>query len=242
MLFRSLLDQKEKQILSSDRDDIARFAEANRKLGAAQPGKPRIVFFGDSITQGWRLNEYFPERDFVNRGISGQIAGQLLGRMKADVIDLHPEAVVLLIGTNDIARGVPIDRIEGQIEMLAQLASVNKIKPILCSLLPVSDYHKAENPAYEQTLSRPLGTILALNSWMERYAAQHGYGYANFHAAVVDGKGYLGEESSDDGLHPNGKGYRLMAPVVLAAIEKVVTVPPPATPAKPTGKAVSSKK
>ena len=146
------------------------------------------------------------------------------------------------VGTNDIARGVPIDRIEGQIEMLAQLASANKIKPILCSLLPVSDYHKAENPAYEQTLSRPLGTILALNSWMERYAAQHGYGYANFHAAVVDGKGYLGEESSDDGLLPNGKGYRLMAPVVLAAIEKVVTVPPPATPAKPTGKAVSSKK
>ena len=121
--FRALLDSKDAQLTQPDRDNLARYAEANRKLGAPQPGKPRVVFLGDSITDLWRLNEYFPDRDFVNRGISGQIACQMLGRMKADVIDLHPAAVVILAGTNDLARGIPLTAIEDNYVMMADLAA-----------------------------------------------------------------------------------------------------------------------
>ncbi len=105
--FRALLDQKDAQLRSSDRDHLSRYAEANRKLAPPDAARPRVVFFGDSITDFWRLNEYFPDRDFVNRGIAGQITGEMLGRMKSDVIDLHPAAVLILAGTNDLARGIP---------------------------------------------------------------------------------------------------------------------------------------
>ena len=110
-----------------------RYADDNRKLGAPRPGKPRVVFLGDSITDLWRLNEYFPDRDFINRGISGQMASQMLGRMKADVIDLHPAAVVILAGTNDLAREIPLTAIEDDYLMLADLATAAKIKVIFAS-------------------------------------------------------------------------------------------------------------
>src|SRR6202042_3682931 len=105
-----------------DGNNRGRYADATRRVGAPQPGKPRVVFLGDSITDFWRLNEYFPDRDFVNRGISGQITSQMLGRMKADVLDLHPEAVVILAGTNDLARDIPLTAIEDNYVLIADLA------------------------------------------------------------------------------------------------------------------------
>src|SRR5262249_9467187 len=148
---RALLDLKETQIRSADRDNLERYAEANRKLGAPVPKNPRVVFMGDSITDFWRLNEYFPDRDFVNRGISGQITGQMLGRFKSDILDLHPDAVLILAGTNDLARQISLVAIENNYLMMADLASAYKIKVIFASVLPVSDYHKDQNPAYEMT-------------------------------------------------------------------------------------------
>ncbi len=231
--FRALLDSKEKQIRTADRDNLQRYAEANRKTAPPDPKNPRVVFLGDSITDFWRLNEYFPDRDFVNRGISGQITSQMLGRVKADVIDLHPEAVVILAGTNDLARGIPLTAIENNYLMIADLLSAYKIKVIFASVLPVSDYHKDQNPAYEMTKDRPPMFISALNEWLDKFCAQRGYTYLNYYSAMVDSAGRLQADLSDDGLHPNPKGYRVMAPVALEAIQKTVAPPKPAAPAKP---------
>ena len=125
--FRALLDMKETQLRSPDRDNLRRYREANEKVGPPSADRPRVVFLGDSITDGWRLNEYFEGRDFINRGISGQITGEMLGRMKADVLDLQPAAVLILAGTNDLAREVPLVTIENNYAMLATLASANGI-------------------------------------------------------------------------------------------------------------------
>ena len=234
--FRALLDSKETQIRSADRDNLERYAESNRKLPPPAGKSARVVFYGDSITDLWRLNEYFPERDFVNRGISGQITGQMLGRFKADVADLHPEAVLILAGTNDLARQVPLVAIENNYLMMADLAEKYKIKVIFASVLPVSDYHKDQNPAYEMTRDRPPAFISALNEWLDRFCQQRGFTYLNYYSAMIDNAGRLQADLADDGLHPNPKGYRVMAPLALDAVQKTLappkSAPAPVKPAK----------
>jgi lysophospholipase L1-like esterase len=229
--FRALLDQKEVQIRPVDRDNLRRYAEANRRLTPAERNKPRVVFFGDSITDGWRLNEYFPDGDYVNRGIGGQITAEMLGRMKADVIDLQPAAVLILAGTNDLARGIPLIAIENNYQMIADLASAYKIKVIFASVLPVSDHHMNVSPRFEMTKGRPPVFIKALNEWLLRFCAQRGYTYLNYFDAMVDASGQLQADLADDGLHPNARGYRIMAPLALEAINKTVRPAPVAAPA-----------
>jgi lysophospholipase L1-like esterase len=224
--FQALLALKEQQIRSPDRDNLARYADANAKTSPPQPGRPRVVFLGDSITDGWRLNEYWPDRDFVNRGISGQITSQMLGRMMADVIALKPEAVVVLAGTNDIARGVAVDAIRNNLAMIGDLAEQHGIKPILCSVLPVHDYNKDKNPAWEVTRRRPMSTILELNRAILALARERNYGYVDYISATVDAKGLLRAELADDGLHPNAAGYRIMAPLVQSVVDALVKAPP----------------
>ncbi len=220
--FEALLRSLELRLRNPDRDNLKRYAEENLKVGPPQPGRPRVVFLGDSITDGWRLNEYFPESDFINRGIGGQITGQMLGRMKADVIDLKPRAVVILGGTNDIARGVELTTIQNNLTMMAELAKAHRIKVILASLLPVHDYHKDRNPRFERTRQRPPQKILELNDWIRNYCRRERHTYLDYYSAMVDGNGYLKKELSDDGLHPNAAGYRVMAPLVWNAIVRVV--------------------
>jgi lysophospholipase L1-like esterase len=229
--FRALLDSKDLQLRSPDRDNLTRYAEANRKVLPAQRGNHRVVFLGDSITDIWRLNEYFPGKDYINRGIGGQITGEMLGRMKSDVLDLHPDAVLILGGTNDLARNVPLVAIEDHYAMLATLAHANNIKVIFASVLPVSDYHKDSNPAYEMTRLRPPVYIKALNDWLERYCAQRGFTYLNYYQALVDPSGQMMEDAADDGLHPNSKGFRIMAPLAQAAIDKLFQIVPVQAPA-----------
>jgi lysophospholipase L1-like esterase len=232
--FRALIDSKETQIRSSDRDNLQRYAEMNRRLPAPNTKNARVVFLGDSITDFWRLNEYFPDRDFVNRGISGQITGQMLARFKADVIDLHPEAVLILGGTNDLARGIPLVAIENNYLMMADLADRYKIKVIFATVLPVSDYHKDTNPALEMTRDRPPAYISALNEWLGALCQQRGYTFLNYFQSMVDSAGRLQADLSDDGLHPNPKGYRIMAPLALEAIQKTLAPPKPVAAPVPT--------
>jgi lysophospholipase L1-like esterase len=239
--FRALLDSKEARLANPDRDNLKRYAEENRRLPPPDPAKPRVVFFGDSITDFWRLNEYFPDRNFINRGISGQITGEMLGRLKADVIDLRPSAVVILAGTNDLGRGIGLTGIEDNLLMIADLCDTYKIKVIFASVLPVSDYHKSDNLSYERTLLRPPIFIKALNEWIESFCTNRHHVYLNYHAAMVDSTGQLKEDLGDDGLHPNAKGYRVMAPLALEAIQKalppkVSVQEPAASPAKPAKK------
>jgi acyl-CoA thioesterase-1 len=218
--FQALLEFKDGQGRNSDRDNLKRYADENTRLGPPSPQSPRVIFLGDSITDGWRLTEYFSGRDFVNRGISGQITGEMLGRMMADVIDLKPAAVLILAGTNDIARGVPVSAVENNLAMIADLAASHQIRPLFASILPVSDYHKNVNPQYAMTLRRPPSTILALNAWLKKFCAQRGYPYVDYFSAMVDSAGFLQADLADDGLHPNAKGYRVMAPIALDATDR----------------------
>jgi lysophospholipase L1-like esterase len=235
--FLALLDSKEARLANPDRDNLKRYAEDNRKLAAPDPARPRIVFFGDSITDLWHLNEYFPDRGFVNRGISGQITGEMLGRLKADVINLRPSAVVILAGTNDLSRGISLTGIEDNLLMIGDLCDAYKIKVIFASVLPVSDYHQDVNKSYERTPGRPPVFIKALNDWIESFCTNRHHIYLNYYTAMVDKTEQMKEDLADDGLHPNAKGYRIMAPLVLESIQKAMpakaAAPVSETAAKP---------
>lgn len=218
--FRAQLQATETQLRGSDRDNLRRYAEANRTVGPAT--RERVVFFGDSITDGWRLNEYFPGKDFVNRGISGQITGEMLGRMQADVISNKPAAMLILAGTNDISRGVAVETIQNNFLMIGDLADRNGIKVIIASILPTSDHHKDKNPRFEMTKGRPLSTIRELNKFLAGLCQRRGYTYLNYFDAMADTSGQLKAELANDGLHPNAEGYRVMAPLALAAIDRTL--------------------
>lgn len=215
--FQALIETTEAQLRGSDRDNLRRYAEANRTVPA--PSGRRVVFHGDSITDSWRLNEYFPGMDFLNRGISGQITGEMLGRMQADVIAHKPQAMLILAGTNDLARGVAVETIKNNLTMMADLCEFHKIRVILASILPVSDHHKEKNPRFEMTRMRPPAAIRELNTWMAAMAKKRGFTYLNYFDAMVDEGGFLKADLADDGLHPNSAGYRIMAPLAQAAIE-----------------------
>jgi len=204
-----------------DWNQLGRYHDDNLKLQAQPPAAGRVVFIGDSITDGWKLAQSFPGKPFVNRGISGQTTPQMLVRMFPDVISLKPAAVIILAGTNDIARNTgPMTRtmVAQNIQAMAELAKVHGIKVVLCSVLPVSDY-----TTRRQTEKRPPADILRLNAWLKEFAAQSGAVYADYFSATADEKGWLKDGISGDGLHPNAKGYELMAPIAAAAIEKALS-------------------
>jgi acyl-CoA thioesterase-1 len=205
----------------SDPDGLRRYADADSKMPPA--GKvPRVVFLGDSITDAWRLNEYFTGRDFVNRGIGDQTTLQMLARFKQDVVSLNPKVVVVLGGTNDIAAGISANQIEDNLTSIADLAKAHGIKPVFASILPVSDYHKADDPRYEMTVNRPPETIQAINNWIRSWCQSQGLTYMDYYSTLVDSTGRMQADLSDDGLHPNAKGYRVMSPVALEAIGRVL--------------------
>lgn len=217
--FRATLDYREQQVLSSDRDNLKRYAEANRTVAPAADSENRVVFFGDSITDGWKLNQYFTGQPYINRGISGQITGQMLGRMKDDVLDLAPRVMVVLAGTNDLARGVSNETIKSNLEMIGMLAEAAGIRPVLSSILPVSDYHEEAEPRNKRTPLRDPERINALNRWISQTCKHRGWIYLDYFSALVDEAGRLQKELADDGLHPNTEGYKVMAPLARQAIE-----------------------
>ncbi|MBM3796627.1 MAG: hypothetical protein FJW31_21800 [Acidobacteria bacterium] len=225
--FRALLTLKETQIRGADLDNFSRYREANQTQSPATPG--RVVFYGDSITDGWRLNEYFPGRDYVNRGISGQITSQMLARMLPDVVANKPRAMVFLGGTNDIARGAELTTIQTNITSIADLADKHSIKSILASILPVHDYNKDQNPAWEMTKRRPLEQIRAMNDWIKSFCAKRGYTYLDYFTPMLDDAGVLKKDLAQDGLHPNAAGYKEMAALVQSAIDR--TLPGQTAPA-----------
>lgn len=220
--FQAQLQQLQFDLRDPDRDNLKRYADDNLKVGPPQASNPRVVFLGDSITDGWRLNEYFPNRDFLNRGISGQITGQMLGRFLNDVVSIRPAAVVMLAGTNDIGRGVDIVTIESNLTAMCDLADHYKLKVILSSVLPVHDYSAAINPTFERSKMRSPLVIRALNDWLVSFSQKRGYVYLDYFHPLLDNRAMLTKEYSDDGLHPNSGGYRIMAPLALSAIEKAL--------------------
>jgi lysophospholipase L1-like esterase len=222
--FRALLVQQEAALRPADRDQTARYGEANLQLAPPVAANPRVVFLGDSITDGWRLNEYFPGKDYVNRGISGQITSQMLARMKQDVVDIKPRAMVVLAGTNDIARGTPLRVIQNNLAMMCDLADHAKIKVVLASVLPIHDYNGNINPTYVRSRQRPMETIRNLNNWLKTFASNRGYVYLDYFTPMLDSAGFLAKDFAEDGLHPNAQGYRRMSPRVEEAIAAALGV------------------
>jgi lysophospholipase L1-like esterase len=211
---KSLADQLQ------DWNQLGRYYADNQRLKQlpAEPG--RVVLLGDSITDGWKLAQYFPGKPYVNRGISGQTTPQMLVRMFPDVIALKPAALLVYAGTNDIAGNTgpsTLTMIEDNLQAISELAQAHGIKVILCSVTPVSDY-----TARKQTVQRPPSDILKLNAWMREYAATAHAVFADYYSALVDETGMLKQGFSGDGLHPNDKGYALLTPVAEAAIAKAL--------------------
>ena len=210
-----------------DWPNLARYREQNRQLAAALPGQARVVFMGDSITDVWpqpRFGDFFTDKPYIGRGISGQTTPQMLIRFRPDVIDLKPKAVVILAGTNDIAGNTgPMtdEEIHGNIASMALLAKAYGIRVVLSSILPVSAYHVSPT-GIPQTTQRPMARIRAINDWMKKFAADEKHTYLDYFSAMVDDTGHLRTELSGDDLHPNAKGYAIMGPLAEAAIKQAL--------------------
>jgi lysophospholipase L1-like esterase len=194
---------------------LNRYRAADLALPAMEDG--RVVFFGDSITDAWLQNggKFFPGKPYVNRGISGQTTPQMLVRFRQDVIDLHPDAVVILAGTNDIAGNTgpsTLVMIEDNLRSMTELAKANGIRVILASVLPTADY------PWKRGLE-PAPKIQALNAWIKVYSAQSQSTYLDYHAAMADAAGGMKPGISLDGVHPNAAGYAIMEPLAQRAID-----------------------
>lgn len=220
------LNQHDRQLLT-DFPWLARFKEADQKLGPPAPDEKRVVFMGDSITEGWHFDApagankpagVFATKPYINRGISGQTTPQMVLRFHQDVINLQPKVVVILAGTNDIAGNTgpmtPEDT-ENNLAAMAEMATQNHIAVVLCSILPAYDY------PWQPGLT-PAPKIDALNAWIKDYAAQHDYVYVDYHSAMKDARDGLPANLSHDGVHPTQAGYDIMAPLVEAGIEKAM--------------------
>ena len=203
-----------------DWNQLGRFHSADEELMKQPPDPKRVVFLGDSITEGWHLQQFFPGKPYVNRGIGGQTTPQMLVRTYPDVIDLKPAAVIILAGTNDIAQNTgpeTLTMVEENFQAIIELAQRHGIKVILCLVTPVGDYS-----VHKWTEHRPPSDILKLNAWLREYAAKTHAVLADYYSVLVDEKGAMRQSDSDDGLHPNAKGYELMVPVAESAIERAL--------------------
>lgn len=206
----------EAQTPVNDWASLGRYRDSNAALGPPNPGEQRVVFYGNSITDFWAplFATMFPGKPYVGRGISGQTTPQMLVRFRQDVIALHPAAVVILAGTNDIAGNTgpsTLEMIEDNLVSMVELAKANGIRVVLSSVLPAYDY-----PWKPGLLPAP--KIVALNAWMKGYAAEHDVVYLDYHSAMADERMGLRRDLSDDGVHPNEAGYRVMAPLAERAV------------------------
>jgi len=200
-----------------DWPNLARYHDENAALAPGAAGDSRVVFMGDSITDGWgrRYGQFFPGKPYVNRGISGQTTPQMLIRFRPDVIALKPRVVVILAGTNDIAGNtgpMTLEMIEDNLVSMAELAKANQIAVVFSSVMPVCDYIRP------QTAQRPPAKIIALNAWMKDYAARNNIVYLDYYSAMLDDKQMFRQELTYDGLHPNAAGYDVMGPLADKAI------------------------
>jgi len=207
-------------IFTDDFGELGRYRDANAALAPPAASENRVVFFGDSITDMWKLADYFSGKPYINRGIGGQTTPQMLVRFRQDVIDLRPNVVVILAGTNDIAGNTGPMRnedIEANLASMAELSRAHGIRVVLSSVLPVHNYTEQSKELFAE---RSPARILELNSWLKDYSSKNKIVYLDYFSAVVDDKGLLKKELADDGLHPNPAGYKIMAPLADAAIAK----------------------
>jgi len=206
------------KIQAQDWANLNKYQKENTTLKPLTPGQKRIVFMGDSITEGWPFLDFFAGKPYVNRGISGQTTPQMLIRFRPDVIALKPSVVVIMAGINDIAGNTgpsTLEMITDNIFSMAELAKANHIKVILCSVLPAFDF------PWRQGLE-PAEKVVVLNKMIKKYADANGILYLDYYSAMVNDQKGLKAEYSGDGVHPNKAGYEVMNPLVEKAIAKVL--------------------
>jgi lysophospholipase L1-like esterase len=153
----------------------------------------------------------------------------MLLRFRSDVIDLNPKIVVILAGTNDIAGNtgpMTLEQTEGNLATMCELAHVHGIRVVLSSVMPVNDVTAPDGKKLVQTVDRPPEKILALNAWIRSYAAEHGHIYLDYFSAMVDDNGHLRTDLTNDGLHPQAKGYAVMTPLAEKAIAEAFAQKP----------------
>jgi lysophospholipase L1-like esterase len=214
MLFSSLFSQ------AQDWPNLKRYQEENAKLAAPAAGENRVVFMGNSITEGWKNSspEFFSANPYICRGISGQTTPQMLIRFHQDVVALKPAVVVLLCGINDIAGNTgpsTLEMIEDNIAAMTEIAKANKIRVVLSSVLPAFAF--PWKPGME-----PANKVIELNKWIKSYADEHKYTYVDYFSAMKDERNGLPKNLAEDGIHPTKAGYAIMEPLVQAAIAKAL--------------------
>jgi len=204
----------------ADWPQLARYRAANAALAPAAEGEQRVVFYGASMTEFWGKNgtSFFPGKPYVNRGISGQTTAQMVVRFRQDVIDLHPKAVLILAGTNDVAGNTgPMtpEMTEDNWRSMADLAKANGIRVIFASITPSTDFwwHKGLKPAEK---------IRTLNAWLKGYCESNGLTYLDYYSALTDEDGGMKKEFTVDGVHASAKGYAVMEPLAQAAIDRAL--------------------
>ncbi len=203
-------------VFHNDWANFARYRDANAQLPTPRPGEQRVVFMGNSITEGWVRHwpTMFAGKPYVGRGIGGQTTPQMLVRFHADVVALKPAVVVILAGTNDIAGNTgpsTNEMIQQNLQAMTEIAQANGINVVLSAILPVFDY--PWRPGLQ-----PAPRIVAINRWMQSYAARVGAVYLDYHSAMKDERDGLRANLGGDGVHPNEAGYRIMAGLVEPAI------------------------
>ena len=211
---------QEKEDFKDDWADLSHYQQENKTIGEPKTGEKRVVFLGSSIFERWKpaMPEFFTGRPYLDRGISGQIAPQLLIRFRQDVIDLKPKAVIILAGSNDIASNtghVTNERIMDNIKSMVELAKANHIKVILCAYLPVYDY------PWRKGLE-PANKIIDLNKLIKAYAAEQHLTLLDYFTPFADNRNGQKAELTTDGVHPNVAGYRIMAKITDEAVAKAL--------------------
>ncbi|ALM50090.1 acylhydrolase [Flavobacterium psychrophilum] len=196
--------------------NLKRYEKENAQLALPAANENRVVFIGNSITEGWlRVHpSFFDGKPYIDRGISGQTTSQMLLRFRQDVISLKPSIVVILAGINDIAENtgpITLEETAGNIFSMAELAKAHGIKVIMCTVLPASDF-----PWKPDMNPRP--KVVKLNALLSSYAKQHNIPFVDFYTSMVNNSLGLQKELGEDGVHPNEKGYAIMEPLVERAI------------------------
>ena len=200
--------------------NLKRFQQENSELLLPKANEHRVVFMGNSITEGWLSirPEFFKNKPYVNRGISGQTTPQMLVRFRQDVIHLKPSTVVLLAGINDIAENTgpsTIEMIANNIVSMAELAKANHINVIICSVLPANKFPWREG-------LKPAEKVIKLNALLQSYSKKHKLAYVDYYSAMVNDSHGLKKELGEDGIHPNKNGYLIMEPILEKAIKKYI--------------------
>ncbi len=209
-------------IHAQDLANINYYLEQNLKLHKINSDEDCIVFMGNSITEQWKKldPDFFKNKNYINRGISGETSPKILVRFPSDVIDLQPKIVIILAGINDIAQNmgpITIQEISENIFSMVELAKTNGIKVILSSVLPAFDFpwHSGLDPAEK---------IVQLNTILKKYAVENNLVYLNYYDKMVDDNKGLIKDYTYDGVHPNKKGYKIMEPLAQDAILKILSL------------------